>query len=308
MILCVGCIILSLTSLLLSSSIHYTDFSIKPDTHTIVIGPSTTGCALDDSCIPGFQNLSRDGTQYDLIVPVLPRILSENPQIDTVWISFGRFHFKHVGYGSTDVTMQYLRDKMDLILYDPAQTEWGNYLTNVNFYCALFNPDLLKASRFIHFGRDRIEDYGFQFNPNDSKNLHEDEAKWGIHWYDAELEKCGGDTHCTKDWIMENYKSRDYWIRKAIDICRDNNVVPVLFFTPLYHYERWVSKDGLREYMSGYDHSILVADYEDFILPSDTLYRDVHHLNKYGAQLFSNHLYEDGVKMETVGEWVERNR
>ena len=91
----------------------------------------------------------------------------------------------------------------------------------------------------------------------------------------------------------------------AISICKSHNVVPVLFFTPLYHYDRWFPYDTFCEVMRDYDPELLVADYENFEFSDDSLCRrDVHHLNIWGANEFSKHLAKNGIQTVKLKDWI----
>ena len=291
-----------------NDTIKDADFSIDTNKHIIAIGPSTTACALKSDIIDGFQNLSRDGTAFDVIVPILPKILDDNPQIDTVWINSGRFQFKHMRGGTAATTnIQSFRDKMPLIIYGIDKQDIKTYISNENFFGAVLNPDPLKLCSRIKNPCKNLEYFCFQDVSTGSRyNLHNSSANWGIHWYDSVAIEHNGNLY-TAQWIQENCTLSDYWTREAINICQERDIVPVLFCTPLYQYNRWCTKDGFAEYLESYDPKLLIADYEDFAFPSDSMYADVHHLNKYGAEYFSIHIKENGLKTETISDWLKRN-
>ena len=104
---------------------------------------------------------------------------------------------------------------------------------------------------------------------------------------------------------MDSCSCVDYWSKRSIEICRERNVVPVLFATPLYQYDRWVDMQAFVEYMKTYDEDVLIADYEDFQFPDDSYYGDVHHLNCKGADYFTSHLAHEGIKAIPLKQWIE---
>lgn len=293
-----------------NDTIKNADFKLDAEKHIIAIGPSTIGCALKSDIIDGFQNLSRNGSSFDVITPILPKILDENPQIDTVWINHGRLIFKLMT-DTTSITentrLQDLRYKMPLIIYGRETMDMKVLLSNINFYSAVLNPDPLKVVIRVINPSKNLEYFRFvDISKGDMYNLYKNNAPWGIHWYDSTAAVNNKDVYSEK-WIRENCSSNDYWIREAIKICQERGVVPVLFCTPLYQYERWCPRDGFADYIKSYDKNILIADYEDFEFPSDSMYGDVHHLNKYGAEYFSKYIQENGLKTETISEWLVRN-
>ena len=67
--------------------IDHTSFRLPDDIHLIALGPSTTQGSVNDTLIAGLQNMSRDGTGFEHLAPILSKLLEENPQIDTVYIT-----------------------------------------------------------------------------------------------------------------------------------------------------------------------------------------------------------------------------
>lgn len=281
--------------------IDNTDFRLPEDVHSIAIGPSTMQGSLNDTLLSGLQNFSRNGTHLSYIVPLLPKILEQNPQIDTVYINHGRFMYLPKPNEGEAQKMQSLRDKLPFIWYKREIQEWGKLLENSNFYAALLNPDWKEIFR----RRQSICDYGFRFESGISHNLYDRSKSWSVAWYDSIIAVHGGNKYM-KEEVLKECATADKYSRMAIDFCHRYHVVPVLFFTPLYHYERWFPYDTYIEVMKDYDPEILVADYENFEFSNDSLCRrDVHHLNIYGANEFSTHLARNGIQKVRLKDWIE---
>lgn len=284
--------------------IEHVSYRLSDDTHSIVLGPSTMQGSINDTLIAGLQNMSRDGTGLPYLVPLLPRILDENPQIDTVYINHGRFMFLPRPSVDAAQKMQFLRDKLPFIWYNRENEEWGNRLTQENFYAAILNPDWKELFR----RKSTILDYGFRFGSGISHNLNDASKNWSIAWYDS-ITTLHGTNIYTKEEILEECAQTEKYSRMAIDICKSHNVVPVLFFTPLYHYETWFPYDCFCAIMEDYDQELLVADYENFQFSNDSLCRrDVHHLNIYGANEFSNYLAENGIQTVKLKDWLSSKK
>ena len=81
--------------------------------------------------------------------------------------------------------------------------------------------------------------------------------------------------------------------------------MPVLFFTPLYQYDRWFTMKSFCDFIRDYEENTLISDYEDFKFPDDTYYGDVHHLNKKGSIYFTSHIANNGLKTQTLKEWLK---
>lgn len=286
------------------SKLQRIDFKLKKETHIIAIGPSTTYQALDEEIIPGFENISRDGTDLMSIVPMLPRLLDENPQIDTLWISHGRFQFhpKSGGKGGANNQMQSYKYKLPFIFFDCKETIWRDYIKRIDLYAAILNPYIMDV---ITNHPKNLKDYGFGYGKSTKCDLFDSNKVWSVAWYDSLCVKHGGNVY-TKEEILSNSYYNDYYTKRAIEICKERNVVPVLFFTPLYDFDRWCTYDGFCDYMaSEYSPDCLISDYENFVFENDSICRrDVHHLNSKGAEALSAEIARVGLKTISVSEWI----
>lgn len=280
--------------------IEYVSYRLSDDTHSIALGPSTMQGSVNDTLIAGLQNISRDGTGLHYLVPLLPRILDENPQIDTVFINHGRFMYLPKPSVDAAQKMQFLRDKLPFIWNNRVNEEWGDILSQENFYAAVLNSNWKEMYR----RKSSILDYGLRFGAGISHNLNDVSKNWSIAWYDS-ITTLHGSNIYTKEEILEKCALNEKYSRMAIDICRNHNVVPVLFFTPLYHYEKWFPYDCFCAIIEDYDPELLIADYENFEFSNDSLCRrDVHHLNIYGANEFSRYLAKNGIQTIKLKDWL----
>ena len=203
-LLVAGSMLLALT-LWNVSAIHRVSWKLSPTTHIIAIGPSTTGCALNEQHINGFQNLSKNGTHIALFVPILQKVLNENPQIDTVLINHGRFQFtvmtdKYVLRSE----LQKIRNQLSLLFLDTSWIQWWQLLSNPNFYGAVLNPDIFNL--LPHSSNlDDIKDGYIEIDRN---NLYNPKKKDSIACYDSIKDSHGGNIY-TNEWILENCSTTD---------------------------------------------------------------------------------------------------
>ena len=271
------------------------------------MGPSTTCYALNEKHIKGFKNMSRVATSLYNITRVLPAILDNNPEIDTLLLNHGRFQFQyHDKKNTTNIieqnNLQFFRQEIPLIFYDYKSTNWNKYLSNVNFYGAILNPDFRRIIESLKERNSIGEDYGY--SENKRENLHSSTAEWSIKWYNDRHQYTPNDSIYNKEWIVNNCQENDIAIKRAISICKQRNVTVVLLFTPLYHFEKWCPINGFCDYMKDYPDDTLIADYEDFEFPDDSYYGDVHHLNSKGADYFTSYLAKNGIKVQKLHEWL----
>ena len=64
--------------------IDHTSFRLPDDIHLIAIGPSTTQGSVNDTLIAGLQNISRDGTGFDYLAPILSKLLEGSSKISNL--------------------------------------------------------------------------------------------------------------------------------------------------------------------------------------------------------------------------------
>ncbi len=296
----VAAIILCLFTWMGVRKIDHTSFRLPDDIHLIAIGPSTMQGSVNDTLIAGLQNISRDGTGFDYLAPILSKLLEENPQIDTVYISHGRYMYLPKPRVDAALKMQDIRDKLPFIWFKRDMKDYGYLFKHANFYAAILNTDWEEILR----NRSSIMDYGFHFHSDTAHHLNNSSKNWSIAWYDSITEIHGGNVY-TKQEILEKNAKKHKYVQMAISICKSHHVVPVLLFTPLYHYDRWLPYDTFCEVMRDYDPELLVADYENFEFSDDSLCRrDVHHLNIWGANEFSKHLAKNGIQTVKLKDWI----
>lgn len=299
-LLVAGCI-LSLMTWYDATSLENADFKVEKNKHIVAIGPSTTARALNDEILPDLYNMSRNAVWLEDILPLLPKFLDENPQIDTIWINHGRFLFVHLGQAKDKPSLHLIREKLPLYFYNKSQTNWKELLCDVDFYAAFLTPDFYNI---IMSRKHNLKDFGFRHIVKPERNFIDCPEHSGISIYDKFLEKHGSNEY-SKEWILEHCAEADASVRKAIEVCKQRNVVPVLFFTPLYNYDKWYSWNGFCEYIKDYDENILIADYEDFELPDISYRTDIIHLNMWGADYLSNDIAKNGLKTMPLKEWLK---
>lgn len=67
---------------------YKSNFKLKSKTTAVIIGHSHSACALNDSLIQNFQNLSGIGEAYFYTYVKLKKVVEQNPNLDTVFICF----------------------------------------------------------------------------------------------------------------------------------------------------------------------------------------------------------------------------
>lgn len=289
----IASVILSSITIWDATKLQRISYKLPVDVHIIVMGPSTTGCAVNESLIPGVKNLSRDGSAY-LSYKLIPNILNENNQIDTVFINWGRYWAVNSGrINVNEKDIAYQKSIFPFILLNKDEINWGS---NIITWLKLFtSPDLMK----ILFRSNTLDGWGFGYIKLERNFLHSSDKLWGIQWYnDKKIKK-------SIESLKDNAQTTKEIVTNSIIECKKRNVVPIIFFTPLYQFERWCNKKIIADILLEENPEILIADYEDFEFPDDSYYADVHHLNYRGANYFSNYIAEHGIEYVTLQKWIE---
>ncbi|MBE6327945.1 MAG: hypothetical protein E7077_12985 [Bacteroidales bacterium] len=284
-----------------ATSLQRANFKLPQKKHIAAIGPSTTARALNDSIIGGLFNMSRNAVWLSDVLPLLPKLLDENPQIDTVLINHGRFLFIHMGQAKEEPSLHLLREKLPLFFYDKSQTNWNVLLSDIDFFAAILTPDFYNMTMTK---KSELSDFGFGHKKKPEKYFIDCPQLTGVAEYDS-LKKKHGSTFYSKEWILKNCADEEASVRKAIEVCKQRNVVPVLFFTPLYNYSNWYSWDGFCDFIKDYDENILIADYEDFEFPDLSYRSDIIHLNEFGADYLSTDIARKGLNAIPLKEWLK---
>lgn len=274
------------------------DCRIDSSKHILVVGPSTTTFSLDDKIIPGLCNVSQNGAAHYSILPTLRRIIETNSQIDTVWINHGRFQMNRItdDFGPTS-SLQYMRTMLLFMLGNNNPDVTSYFRKQPMYYAAILTPDLLNLVR------NNIFDYGFGYHELDGELLIEKKEILFAH-REKEMNEMGGISP-SKEWIYEHSNLTHVMVNEIITLCKEKGIVPVLFNTPLYQFDRWCSADGYKEYLKDMDQSILIADYENFTFPDDSYWNDIIHLNTKGATYLSEEIAKKGLKIQTIEDWAK---
>ncbi len=298
-------VLLSITTLRIYKYRNDVSYVLPKEVHTIMIGPSTIQTAINDDLLDGTLNLGRSGTNYTSFTPVLEQILTHNPQVDTVFLAHGIF--MAMSYSDESLRtepLQYVHSHFPFMTIAPWKSYQDMYLRNPNFYGALLNPPVLE----LLWSYKQITDMGFGHDASMKTNLYNNEAEWSITWRNNCFVAEGSNKDFYSiDYIRKNYTYNLENIDNAIQLCKDRGVVPVLFFTPLYHVYRWVNDAGFREYMQQLDGNLLLADFQNFAFPNDDYYQDVYHLNTYGANFLTKFIANNGYQLQTLTDWLKCN-
>jgi hypothetical protein len=259
-------------------------FELPPKKHILVIGDSSTECAINDDIYSSAINVSQSASAYLYSYSKLKKFLSENNHVDTVLISF---HYDALMASHIDNRWIFGSEFMDnKIPYYFALLDKEVISVFANDKVAFIKAIVLHPPYRIIFkfitkkGSISYEDLNIgAYKKLDRDKLQENIA---INANNKQIEN--------KEMNISLYQKE--YLLKIIDLCKSRNVKLILITTPTYKPEMYGTIDKLNDYYNTYLSGIKHVDCSDFLLP-DSCYGDISHLNYKGAEIFSKYLQEN---------------
>jgi hypothetical protein len=256
-------------------------FKLPTDKHVLVLGASRSGCAIDDATYTSTVNVSQGAESYLYSYCKLRKFLEENSHIDTVLLSFQ--------YAS-------LLKATDEGLFSES------YLSKISHHLALLGKDEVsifwKGRREI-FVKALLQllinnNYRLVIKFIQNENLSYQDLDIGrFEWtYGNHLQKDIA-IHPTINEVQIDATFSDLqknYLLKIIDLCNTKEVTLVLINVPVYKPDLYdYPSSKLNDYRKQYLNEAVYLDYSELSFP-DSCYRDVDHLNIWGARMFSEYL------------------
>lgn len=244
-------------------------FKESSDVRYLFLGASHPWHAIDDRMMQTGVNRSATSERYLFTYLRLKKILSENPQIDTVFIQCS----------STDIWQhpddKYFRESemsKFLPLYYPyfGKEEWQIYYPHLRDVIPILIQKSVSPNQ-VFSGKIKTQ-MGTQ--AKDQENLLTMDRNIVLPDY---LEGNEGNSI--------NFK----YLRKIIDLCKNKNVKLYGIYYPVYKPEYYYDQTYYYETIRNKFPDLEVLDYSHWEVPDSARY-DAHHLNKFGAQLFTNEI------------------
>lgn len=254
-------------------------FKIDPAKNILVIGDSHTECAIDDSSFRRAANFSKSATAYIYSIASLRKLLADNPQIDTVLLSFhsGSLLFEREEAWIFDETVMARQIPVFLPYFSLA--EYSTFLLNERFYKPAIRTPLS----------------AWDYYQSNKRGVRQDWIDQNIgNFRDLSWSNFSKDTAATKP--VEDWRARFKvsmlmveHIRRIEKICKENNLTLVLINTPVYNWKKYVNYHEFEENRKKYLDGLLFVDYSDFQIADSSRF-DIWHLNGIGARQFSSYL------------------
>ncbi|MCR5183158.1 MAG: hypothetical protein K6B46_00460 [Opitutales bacterium] len=259
-------------------------FSLPRDKTIVFIGDSHIECGVDPALIPGAFNFAKSSDPYLDQYCRLKMLLKDNPQIKTIFITatphslarygderiWGKFTLRNVVTNALP-----LYGKEELKIYSQPQ----HILKIIKFY--LQNP--IGFARKDTKSREQLISQLGAYLPLDTKELQR-----SIAAEKGEIPGIKSKFHGNEQY--GNALQLKY-LKKIIALAREHDCKIILLNPPIYHAREFLDVDYFETVMAEHFPDVEYWDYADFPVPDDCR-RDINHLNRYGAPIFSKKLAE----------------
>lgn len=245
-------------------------FAFSKDKNILVLGDSHTECAINDSILTNWQNLSRSATHYYYIYTILEEVLADNPQIDTIVLGIHSASFSEDFDSRMLFDDKYINRQKYLFIYANPLDILTFSTSNPYFLLTYFQPKI-RLSPISPY------DVG-SFVSLKKNNINKKSIQDSI---DKEIQ-------------IEEGPNFEY-LKKIYAFLKQRQKTLILINPPVLNSSDQKEK-GLRDIIHSLNDIVLYADYHDFSLP-DSCFADNGHLNYLGAEIFSQHIRKNKLKI-----------
>lgn len=245
----------------------------------LILGDSHTECAIDDSVFARAANFSKSATAFVYSYAALRKLIADNPQIDTVLLSYhsSSLSFERERGWIFDETM--LARQVPVFLPYFSASEYSLFFFKPEFYKPALQTPLFTFN--YHKLKDSIAARQLWVDQNIGNYR---EFTWSNFAKDTAATKpLTNPKPDTVSTITVNY------IRKVAAFCKERNIELILLNAPVYQWNRYVNVAEFDTNRRKYFSDIHFLDYSDFPV-ADSCRFDIWHLNAKGAQQFSRYL------------------
>ena len=254
-------------------------FEIPAGKTLLFIGDSHMETGIDEAIIPGAFNFAQSGDPYFDQYFRLVKILKDNPQLKTVFITATPHSLAKYGDARifSDYTMQNVVPNA-LPIY--GFEIWRMYLTESprRFVTFLFSQPfsfakstvssrdgLMKklGARRVSEGKNLAKSIQKERDPNAVGRLHGDDSVGNVR--------------------------QIVYLRKMVEAVRTHGAEVIFLNLPLYSDEEFFDVPYFENLLKAEFPDVKFWDYADFPIPDDCR-QDVNHLNRWGAEIFSREL------------------
>lgn len=257
-------------------------FRLPEGRRTLILGDSQMEYALNDSILTGAVNLAQGGEAYLYAYGKARRFIAEDPDLDTIWVSYNLNSLERRQRILTRST-RYSRYKIPYNFFLFGMKEASLFIDQGSAYETIARTPWLRRNyvKKLLKRKTTFRDLSFGgYTHSDRNKLAVDVA------YKDSLLKAGA----VPDPGFGDAPDQVEYLLRLVDLCHEKGIVCILVNTPVHpiikahadtaaYYRFW------RERMP----NVPLWDHASWAIP-DSCYGDATHLNQHGARLYSGYL------------------
>ncbi len=285
---------LSYKKLILPEMYKPTIFRLGHEINTLIVGASHSMCSFNPDIIDNSCNISVSAENFFYTYYKTKFILKNNPQLKNIVLSFSYSHISKNNEDKlfdSDASLNYF-NKYFMLLDNQGKKNLRQF--NQSYIVSVVKFDLGIPLGFIDdmnlilrllLNKVELEEYSFWGSYYGSKNSNLKsnliDAKINEYFYK------NGEVVAASDIMVE-------YLEKIILLCKENKKKIILINTPVHkQYYKKIPPFYMRKYqeiLTSFQKKypeIIYYNFNQFKL-EDKCYGDGDHLNKFGADIFSN--------------------
>lgn len=271
-------IVLYLVVFKLTSLFTYKIIDLKSDSNKsfVVIGHSHSEFAYNDDLIENLVNIAKSKEPYLYLYLKLQKFLEQNNNINTVFVEFTNNNISALMddwmFDSSDIKHKYVRYASFMSFEDYSVIFKGNPTEFIHRF-----PDVLRRNFSFMFnsGKNFLNEFGGHIMIDNKLELKHLVIKDSIG--------------STKQYQPTGVSEINiHYLKKIINLCKQRQVKVVLIRSPFHSlYLLNKNQELYLSYLKDDFKALEYLDFSGFTLRLDEL-ADTQHLNKYGAERYSN--------------------
>ncbi|WP_298998225.1 hypothetical protein ACOKFD_01450 [Flagellimonas sp. S174] len=249
-------------------------FELDKNVNKVVLGDSHSRYSFNDKIISNSHNLSASADSYFYSYLKLKKIKKENPQIDTVFLSFSQHNVHKFIEETWLFDDAHLGSRLRIYFPFLGQDDFAFLFKEKpkKMLSGMFSQALFPV--FVLRGLDSFGGY----------------EKLDYTILDKELEKLRNEGRVEYDSFLESPVEKKY-LQQIVNFCRDNDLELILVNPPI-HNSLHDKQDGMYGFYEKYFSSVPFYDFSKMDM-EDGYFVDLVHLSPTGADYFST-LFESG--------------
>jgi hypothetical protein len=257
-------------------------FELPSWTTTLVLGDSQVECAIDPSELPGVISVAQGGEAFLFAYAKARRFIAENPQLDTIWLSFNYMALERKQDTLTR-SERYINYKLPFNFFLLDATDLRHFAQSPHTYASLLQTPFKRRAYIGKALRNTTNwkdlNFGGYLKLTDRK-LEQDVARRAADRQEGRVR------------LPEFGTAADQveYLDRIITLCASNDITCILVNTPVHHaVQADTDTTAYYAFLRSHYPRTPLWDHSSWTFP-DSCFRDAAHLNTAGAKLYAERL------------------